>query len=265
MHKTTWFLVCKQNVQLNLVMYRHMAGHSKWQNVKHIKAEKNRQKNLLSCKYVYLIGLAVRDGGPDPKLNTKLANIMDQAKKNNIPSSTIENALKRGGNKKNKYGSAEILSPGGCIIIIEYETDNISTIRHEIKTVCKKHGANVLSGEGRWRAVYEQKGIIKAIQLKNGEQIDAEKALDDAIEAGAEEVNVKDDEAKPYLEFLCAPEDLNPVKKEIEQLYDVEEGYLGYLPIVTVELDEETSTIVDNLLEDLGNISDVVRIYENVK
>ncbi|GFX03335.1 probable transcriptional regulatory protein PERMA_0079 [Trichonephila clavipes] len=236
-----------------------MAGHAKWQNVKHVKAEKDRQKTLLCNKYVYLIAMAVREGGPDPKLNIKLSNILEQAKKNNIPSTTVENALKRGGNKKNKYGSAEILSPGGCIVIVEYETDNISTIRHDIKSVCKKHGANVLSGEGRWRAVYEQKGIIKAIRQKDGEQVNAEKALDDAIEAGAEEVSIKNDEAKPYLEFLCAPEDLNTVKKGIEQLYEVEEGYLGYLPTVTVQLDEETNTIVDNLLEDLGNISDILQ------
>ncbi|KAF8796255.1 putative transcriptional regulatory protein like [Argiope bruennichi] len=242
-----------------------MAGHAKWQNVKHIKAEKDRQKQLMCNKYAFLIGLAVREGGADPKVNSKLASLLEQAKKNNVPSSTLENALKRSNNKKTKFGSVEILSPGGCFIVLEFETDNISQARHEIKTACKKHGASVLSGEGRWRAVYEQKGIIKAVQTKSGEPLDAEKALDIAIEAGAEEVNSKDDEAAPYLEFRCAPGDLNQVKKAIEQQYEVEDSYVGYLPIVTVELDKETSTVVDNLLEDLGSLPDVVRIYENVK
>ncbi|GBM40633.1 putative transcriptional regulatory protein PERMA_0079 [Araneus ventricosus] len=242
-----------------------MAGHSKWQNVKHVKAEKDRQKNLMCNKYAFLIGLAVREGGVDPKINSKLASLLEQAKKNNVPSSTLENALKRSANKKTKCGSVEILSPGGCFILLEFETDNISQARHEIKNACKKYGANVLSGEGRWRAVYEQKGIIKAVKQKNGEPLDVEKALDVAIEAGAEEVQSKDDEASPYLEFLCAPGDLHPVKKAIEQQYEVEDGYVGYLPIVTVELDKETSTVVYNFLEELGNLPDVVRIYENVK
>ncbi|GIY02473.1 translational activator of cytochrome c oxidase 1 [Caerostris darwini] len=263
-HRTAALLYVRQNDLLNITIKRH-AGHAKWQNVKHVKAEKDRQKTLVCNKYAFLIRMAVREGGPDPKLNSKLGDLLDQAKKNNIPSSTIASALKRGDNKKTKFGTMEIIGPGGIVVVLEYETDNVSTTRHEIKSTCKKHGANVLIGEGRWRAVYEQKGIIKAIAQKDGEPLNEEKALDAAIEAGAEEVKTKNDEDKPYFEFLCAPNDLNPVKKEIEQLYKVEEGCVGYLPIVTVELDEETNILVDNFLEDLSSLSDVVRIYENVK
>lgn len=58
-----------------------------------------------------------------------------------------------------------------------------------------------MSGEGRWRAVFEKKGIIKAISQKDGQPLDAERALDSAIEAGAEEVNTREDENdKIYLE-----------------------------------------------------------------
>lgn len=54
--------------------------------------------------------------------------------------------------------------------------------------------ASILSGEGRWRASYEQKGIVKVTGLLNGETIDGEKVLDAAIEAGAEDVQKGDDE-----------------------------------------------------------------------
>ena len=43
-----------------LFTYRCMAGHAKWQNVKHIKSEKDRAKSILFNKYIRLISAAVR-------------------------------------------------------------------------------------------------------------------------------------------------------------------------------------------------------------
>lgn len=39
---------------------RSMAGHAKWQNIKHIKEEKDRQKNLMCNKYARLVAIAVK-------------------------------------------------------------------------------------------------------------------------------------------------------------------------------------------------------------
>ncbi|KFM59174.1 Translational activator of cytochrome c oxidase 1, partial [Stegodyphus mimosarum] len=244
---------------------RQMAGHAKWQNIKHIKAEKDRKKQILCNRYARLVALAVREKGPDPKINHKLATILEDAKKNNVPSSTLENAMKTG-NKKTKIGTIEVLGPGGCFLVLDYEAENISTMRHDIKVICKKYSANMLSTEGRWRAVYEQKGIIKAVSELGGQPVDAEKALDAAIEAGAEEVHTKGDENdKTYLEFLCAAEDLHKIKKELERHYEIEEAYIGYIPSTTVKLSEEDLTLADHLLEELGDLQEVVRIYENVQ
>ncbi|XP_054712369.1 probable transcriptional regulatory protein PERMA_0079 [Uloborus diversus] len=249
-----------------LSLTRQMAGHAKWQNVKHIKAEKDRQKTMLCNKYSRLIALAVREKGPDPKVNIKLANLLEEARRQNVPLSSLEGALKKGSNKKIKAGSMEIFAPGGPYLIVEYETDNISTIRHDLKTICKKHGASVVGGEGKWRAVYEQKGFLKVTRQKNGEAINEGKSLDDAILAGAEEVHtILDENEENILEFTCAPDDLLQVKKELEQEYEIEEAYIGYKPTTTVELPEEAIAINEKLLEDIGNLQEVVRIYENIK
>ncbi|KAG8197447.1 hypothetical protein JTE90_014929 [Oedothorax gibbosus] len=244
-----------------------MAGHAKWQNIKHIKDAKDREKSLVCNRYAFLLRSAVREGGADPKLNNKLCTLLEQARKNNVPASVVESALKSSKNSKPpKVGSIEILGPGGCIVVMEYEADNVSTMRHEVKGICKKYGANIMTGEGRWRAVFEKKGIIKALSQKDGQPLDAERALDSAIEAGAEEVQTKEDEnEKTYLEFICGADDLHPVKKEIERLYEVEEGYVGYLPINKQQLDEETMTLLDGFLEDLGNMTEVIRIFENAE
>ena len=45
---------------LNLTVNRRNAGHSKWANIKHIKAAKDAQKSLTFQKIAQLIRLAVQ-------------------------------------------------------------------------------------------------------------------------------------------------------------------------------------------------------------
>lgn len=266
-YRTMQYKQCKLQVSLLLTnSLRCMAGHSKWQNIKHIKAEKDKAKSLACNRFARLVALAVRENGADPKLNNKLANLLEEAKKNNIPSSTVENAFKKAERKKTMFGTIEMVGPGGCLIIMEYETDNVSTTRHGIKLLCKKYGVNILSGEGRWRAVYEKKGFIKAVSHLDGQPCDAEKSLDAAIEAGAEEVQLKeDDDGGNFLEFLCDPSDLLKVKKELERTYELEEAYIGYRTLSTIQLSANDMKVADDFLLELGDMQDIVRIYENVQ
>lgn len=247
------------------VTYRCMAGHAKWQNIKHVKAEKDKQKSIMFNKYIRLMNAAIREKGPDPKANNKLAHILEEAKKNNVPSSTLEGALKRASSKKLQIGTIEMLGPGGFIAIMEYETDNLSEMRRNVKVICKKYGAAIFPGSGgKWRAAYEQKGIIKVTGQLNGESFDGENMLDAAIEAGSEDVQKVDEENISY-EFLCAPNDIMAVKKELEGTFIIEEAYVSYLPISTVMLPEGDKTVAMNFLNELGELPDVSRLYENVE
>lgn len=67
------------------------------------------------------------------------------------------------------------------------------------------------------------------------------------------------------IQFVCSPEDINQVKKELEKLYEIEEHYIAYIPISTIQLSDEDMNLVDGFLEEMGNVTDVVRIYENVQ
>jgi len=250
----------------SFLMYRYMAGHAKWQNIKHVKAEKDRQKGLLFNKYIRLVNAAVKDKGPDPKANIKLAHLLEEAKRNNVPSSTLESALKKASSKKLQSGTIEMLGPGGFILIMEYETDNLCDMRCSVKVICRKYSAGIYpGGGGRWRAVYEQKGIIKVTSQLNGESFDGEKMLDAAIEAGAEDVQKLDEDNNHFYEFSCAPEDLMTVKKELEKVFVIEEAYVGYIPLSTVTLSEDDRTVAMSFLNEIGDLPDVSRMYENIE
>ncbi len=74
-----------------------LKGHAHWQNVKHIKAARDREISLLHQKYSYKIGLAVKAGGghTDPKLNRSLAKVIEEAQSLNVTKTCIQNAIKR--------------------------------------------------------------------------------------------------------------------------------------------------------------------------
>lgn len=55
------------------------------------------------------------------------------------------------------------------------------------------------------------------------------------------------------------------VKKELDKTYLVEEAYVSYLPISTVSLNEADKTIAMNFLNEVGDIPDISRIFENIE
>jgi transcriptional/translational regulatory protein YebC/TACO1 len=53
-----------------------MAGHSKWANIKFRKGKADAQKGKLFSRITKEIISAVKQGGPDPKSNSKLRLVM---------------------------------------------------------------------------------------------------------------------------------------------------------------------------------------------
>ena len=49
-----------------------MSGHSKWANIKHKKEKTDAQRGKIFTKIGRELSIAVRSGGPDPAVNTKL-------------------------------------------------------------------------------------------------------------------------------------------------------------------------------------------------
>uniref|UniRef100_A0AC11D6W9 Translational activator of cytochrome c oxidase I n=1 Tax=Ovis aries TaxID=9940 RepID=A0AC11D6W9_SHEEP len=70
------------------------AGHNKWSKVRHIKGPKDAERSRIFSKLSLSIRLAVKEGGPNPELNSNLASILEVCRSKHMPKSTIEAALK---------------------------------------------------------------------------------------------------------------------------------------------------------------------------
>ena len=60
-----------------------MSGHSKFANIKHKKEKNDAAKGKIFTILGREIAVAVKEGGPDPANNFKLAQVVAKAKSNN--------------------------------------------------------------------------------------------------------------------------------------------------------------------------------------
>jgi len=72
-----------------------MSGHSKWANIKHKKEKTDAQKAKIFTKIGKEMAVAVKAGGGDPNSNSKLRDLIQKAKANNVPNDNIERIIKK--------------------------------------------------------------------------------------------------------------------------------------------------------------------------
>ncbi|KAI9586242.1 hypothetical protein GQX74_002089 [Glossina fuscipes] len=177
-----------------LTKYPLLAGHSKWANIKHIKAEKDGQKAMAFLRIARQLRLAIQEGGSvDPVLNSKLRNVIDDALRKNMPMSSIQSSIKKCQQNKTelKRYRLDLRFKQKVFIVLIIYTDNYSGLKQEIAPILRKSGAMVIDTNN----LFEEYGLIEAtvseerlVSSKNIEEL----ATEDAIECGAEEVEVSD-------------------------------------------------------------------------
>lgn len=116
-----------------------LAGHSKWQNIRHTKASNDAKRSATISKYCLAVRKAcLAGGGGDPKLNSALANVLAAAQKENVPKDTLMRQIDKFNNVQLKKHLLEIVAPGSIFVIVEVETDDIARTRHDLKKCLKK-------------------------------------------------------------------------------------------------------------------------------
>lgn len=246
------------NNNYNVELWRGMAGHSKWSNIKHIKASKDAEKRVVYNKYSRLLKIAIKEGGgTDPHLNSKLAKVIELALGQNMQRSTIKNVIDTYQKSQDNAKSAiiEYKGPGGVFLLTEVLTDNITRTKTTLHSAVRK--LNIQEVKGSIRHLFEEKGVV----MVSSQGMCLETAMDNAIEIGAEDVEEHEDN----LVFTCSPEDFVKVKQGLENLkYTVNYASVDYLPKLSVSISEEEEKQLDVIIKKLEGIDEVIRVHVNV-
>ena len=237
-----------------------MSGHSKWKNIMHKKEKTDLQRAKVFTKIGKEIAMAVRDGGPDPVSNGKLRDLIAKAKANNVPNDNIERTIKKAsgadGNVNYKVIMYEGYGPSGVAVIVETTTDNRNRTGADMRHYFDKYGGN-LGQTGCVSYMFEDKGVI----VIDAEDIDEEKIMEDALEAGAEDISNEGD----VFEITTAPNDLSAVTEALtEKGYKFISCEQSKIPANYVTLTgEDELKNMNKLIEMLEENDDVTNFWHN--
>ncbi len=237
-----------------------MAGHSKWANIKHKKGRADAKKGNIFSRVAKEIISAVKQGGPDPKANTKLRLALQKAKGANVPSDVVDRNIKKGSSADQADFTEltyELYGHGGIGIIVNAMTDNKNRTTSEMRIATNKKGGSIGS-PGSVAFNFDRKGVIQI----NKDQGDEETLFLQATEAGADDFDVTDE----GFIVVTPPEMLYDVKEKLETSgVVVQEESLEMIPKTTVECDQDTKEINQALIDFLENLDAVDAVFHNME
>jgi len=236
-----------------------MSGHSKWANIKRQKGAADAKRGQLFTKLAREIIVAVRQGGTSLDSNFRLRLAVQKARDSNMPSDNIERAIKRGSGEAGGAALAEVrfegYGPSGIAVLVDTLTDNRNRTVQDVRRLFTRHGGNLgESGCVSW--LFENRGVISV----ESNASDAEGIVLRAIDAGAEDV--KSDNG--FVEIYTQPQDLERIRKIIEEKEHVVSAELSLAPKTTVILDENKAVQALNFLDELEALDDVQHVFSNL-
>lgn len=239
-----------------------MSGHSKFANIKHKKEKNDAAKGKVFTIIGREIAVAVKEGGPDPANNYKLAAVIAKAKANNMPNDTIERGIKKAagdvGNVNYEYVTYEGYGPSGIAIIVEALTDNKNRTAANVRSAFTK-GSGSIGTQGCVSFMFDQKGQI--IIDKEECDMDADDLMMAALDAGAEDFSEEEDS----YEILTVPDAFETVEKALREAgIPMASAEITMLPqnYVTLSSEDDIQKL-QRTLDLLDEDDDVQAVYHN--
>ncbi|XP_030384447.1 uncharacterized protein LOC115631750 [Scaptodrosophila lebanonensis] len=243
-----------------------MAGHSKWQNIKHIKAQKDGVRAALFTKLSRQIRLAIQEEGSsvDPNLNSQLSAVIDTALKKNMPMDTIQNVIKKSQQSKLKLKKhrLDIRYKKHVYMVCIIYTDNFPGVKMDATAMVKKSGGVFVDVSHMFDSV----GLVEArlsskLHTHNLEDV----VMEDAIEFGAEDVSIVDSESLA-VNFFCNPIQLKVLTDALEKKgYIIDTSEHVFTPHTVINLSTEEQKLYNNFVAKLRDVPGLEDIYDNVE
>ena len=236
-----------------------MAGHSKWANIKHRKARQDASRGKVWTKVIREITVAAKDG-PDPNDNPRLRLALEKANAANMPKDTIKRAIEKGSGTGETGQLQEIIfegyGPGGVAILVETMTDNRNRTVSDVRHAFSKFGGN-LGTDGSVAYLFKKLGLIHVAK-----EFSEEKLMEIVIESGAIDFTDEED----FFEVTTEANDFN-------NIIDIfKENQIKYLNAeltlraeTLVNLDNEMSEKVLNIMEFMDDLDDVQEVHTNAE
>lgn len=219
------------------------------------------QNSKVYSKYSKQLYVAAKNGVPDPQANPVLRNIIDRAKRDNVPSHVIEKAIqKAAGAGGENYQSAryEGFGPGGSMVIVDCLTDNNTRTISDVRNCFTKTGSKLSAG-GSVVMLFDHLAVISFTGNDEEKVLEAMFAADVAVE----ELESKDG----TITVFAPPSEFYKAKTALIEAIpglELEVQEITFLPKETKQLDGEELAMFEKFLGMLNDCDDVQEVYHNV-
>lgn len=236
-----------------------MSGHSKWHNIQATKNKADAARGKIFTKIGREIAVAVKLGGPDPNTNSKLYDIVQKAKQNNMPNDNIQRSIKKaaGEGAGDNYSpiTYEGYGPNGVAFIVECLTDNKNRTAADVRHLFTRHGGNLgTTGSVMYNFTYRGVIVIEKAELSEDDVMMV------ALDAGADDVVTEDEAFVVY----SAPDMLHACVKAFESAgMKIVSSETEYVPENVVTLPEDKMASVERLYDALEDLDDVQQVSFN--
>lgn len=237
-----------------------MSGHSKWSTIKRKKEKTDGARAKVFTKIGREIGVAVKNGGPDPAVNSKLKDVIAKAKAANVPNDNIERIIKKAAGEAGGDNFEEIVyegyGPSGIAVIVETLTDNRNRTAGDVRHYFDKYGGN-MGQSGCVSFMFNRQGVI----IVEAEGVDEEKLMEDALEAGAVDFITDGD----IFDIRTEPNDMGAVRDDLEAKgYSYVSAEVEYVPTTYTKLtNEDDIKNMTKMLDMFEDNDDVQNVYHN--
>ena len=249
-----------------------MSGHSKWNNIKRKKEKTDGAKAKVFTKIGREISVAVRDGGPNPASNSKLADLIAKAKRMSVPNDNIQRIIKKAeGGDKTEFEAItyEGYGPAGIAVYVDCLTDNKNRTAADVRSAFT-HAGGSLGTAGSVAFQFERKGSIavdKIIKSEEKKVADRENAVDEdefmmaVAEAGGEDY---EDAGEEWIVWT-AYDKMQDVQKGLEaQGIEVKGSELTMVPTTPTDVTVADAKKVQRLVDRLDELEDVQNVYHTM-
>jgi YebC/PmpR family DNA-binding regulatory protein len=208
------------------------------------------------------IVIAVKDGGASPETNSRLRQVMQNAKTANMPKDNVLRAIKKASsNDTANYEeiSLEGYAVNGVAIFVDCATNNNNRTVADVRS-CFSKCNGTLGTNGSLEFIFNRKGVftIDPDQIT----LSAEDLEMKLIDGGLEELEIDEEAITVYCDFL----DFSNMQKKIDELkIEVTNSELQRIPTNTKKITVEQSKKILKLLDLLEENEDVQQVFHNME
>ena len=208
------------------------------------------------------IVMAVKDGGPDPDTNSRLRQIMQNAKAANMPKDNVLRAIKKASSKDTanyEEMTLEGYAVHGIAVFVDCASNNNNRTVADVRSYFSKcDGA--MGTNGSLEFIFDRKGVF-TIDPENI-SIEIEELEMELIDGGLEELEVDEEAVTIYCEYA----DFNNMQTKLEKLnIEIKNSELQRIPNNFKTISAEQAEKVLKLLDLLEENDDVQQVFHNME